>query len=393
MNYTDKIFVAGGTGMVGSAIIRRLLSSGYENIVSNYNRKKPIADYESRVGFVPIDLTRQSVVEAFFEKERPDYVFLAAAKVGGILANSTYKAEFIYDNIVIAANVIHAAYKSKVRKLLNLGSSCIYPKYAPQPMKEEYLLTGPLEPTNEPYAIAKISAIKLCRYYNEQYHTNFMSVMPTNLYGTGDSFGLKTSHVLPALIRKMHLGKCLQEGDLEAVRKDLRRYPLNGCDVSLITNADMLKELSGYGIKVVSSADQSSSATSSSGVTAVELWGSGEPYREFLYVDELADACVFLMETCDAGQGSSDINSGNVIGEFINIGSGEDLKIKELASLVREVVGFGGEIIWDASKPDGTPRKLLDVSRIRSLGWQPKIGLREGIKRTYEWYRSQQLYA
>ena len=384
MNYNDKIYIAGHRGLVGSAILRKLKDKNYTNLITRTSGE--------------LDLKRQADTERFFDKERPDYVFLAAAKVGGILANSTYKAEFIYDNIMIAANVIHSAYRYGVKKLLNLGSSCIYPKSAPQPMKEDYLLTGLLEPTNEPYAIAKIAAIKLCRYYNEQYGTNFISVMPTNLYGIGDNFNLQTSHVLPALIRKMYLGKCLHEGDFEAMRKDLKKYPLDGHDVSRMTDMDIEKKLATYGIKAVSSPDAAlvthlssparhpSRSASCASRAFVELWGTGEPYREFLYVDELADASVFLMENYDAAQMT--IHGSRVMDNFVNIGTGEDLTIKELAKLVREVVGFRGEIFWDASKPDGTRRKLLDVSKIKSFGWQPKISLKEGIKRTYEWYIS-----
>lgn len=307
MDKNSKIYIAGHRGLVGSALLRKIKESGYKNIITGTSRE--------------LDLRRQIEVENFFKKEKPEYVFLAAAKVGGILANSTYKAEFIYDNIMIAANVINSASKYGVKKLLNLGSSCIYPRNAPQPMKEEYLLTSALEPTNEPYAIAKISAIKLCRYYNEQYGTNFISVMPTNLYGPGDNFDLETSHVIPALIRKFHLAK------------------------------------------------QSLS-------TVVEIWGTGEPYREFLYVDDLADACLFLMEKFDYEN----------IGEIINIGFGEDMKIKDIARLVKDIVGFNGEIKFDISKPDGTPRKLLDSSKIKSLGWKPKISLADGIEKTYECY-------
>lgn len=302
-----KIYVAGHRGLVGSALIAKLRERGYDSIVTRTSRE--------------LDLRRQADVEAFFERERPEQVYLAAAKVGGILANNTYKAEFIYDNLMIAANVINASYKFGVKKLLNLGSSCIYPKFAPQPMKEEHLLTGMLEPTNEPYAIAKIAAIKLCRYYNEQFGTNYISVMPTNLYGQGDNFDLANSHVLPALIRKFHEAK--------------------------IANAP-----------------------------SVTLWGTGDPFREFLYVDDMAEACIFLMENLDYGR----------IGEFVNIGTGKDLRIRELAQLVKNIVGFSGQIINDTSKPDGTPKKLLDTSRIRSLGWEPKVGLEEGIRRTYAWY-------
>lgn len=308
MNSNSKIYIAGHRGLVGSALVRKLQKQGYANLVLRTSKE--------------LDLRRQADVETFFAQERPEYVFLAAARVGGILANNTYRADFIYDNIMIAANVINAAYRSGVKKLLNLGSSCIYPKFAPQPMKEEYLLSDLLEPTNEPYAIAKIAAIKLCRYYNEQYGTNYISAMPTNLYGTDDNFDLETSHVLPALIRKFHEAKI-------------------------------------------------------SGQRSVAVWGSGEPCREFLYVDDLADACLFLMEKYDYRD----------IGEFVNIGTGTDIRIKDLAELVKRTVGYDGAITHDLSKPDGTPKKLLDVSKIKSLGWEPKIVLAEGIRITYEWYR------
>jgi len=299
-----KVYVAGHRGLVGSAIVRRLKAGGYGNIITRTHAE--------------LDLTRQEEVEAFFAAERPEYVYLAAAKVGGIGANSTYPAEFIYENLAIALNVIEAARKYGAKKLLNLGSSCIYPKYAPQPIKEEYLLTGPLEPTNEAYAIAKISAIKLCKFYNQQYGTNFISLMPTNLYGPGDNYDLENSHVLPALIRKFHEAK-------------MKGGP-------------------------------------------VILWGDGSPMREFLHSDDLADAAVFLMENKDAAD----------IGEFVNIGTGEDLAIKDLAELVAKIVGYTGEIIWDTSKPNGTPRKLLDVSKLTALGWKYKIKLEEGIRSTYK---------
>ncbi len=371
MNPPSKIFVAGGTGMVGSAIIRKLLSAGYTNIVSSYHARPPSAPPHHRintsshdpVNWVPLDLTRQSDTETFFERERPEYVFLAAAKVGGILANDTYKAEFIYDNIAIAANVINLSYRYGVKKLLNLGSSCIYPRHAPQPMKEEYLLTGPLEPTNEPYAIAKIAAIKLCRYYNEQYGTNFISVMPTNLYGPNDNFNLETSHVLPALIRKFHLAKLLREARLDLVREDVRRYPLGfGLDKEI--EVDNFRSLESVLEKL--------------GVTGdyVAVWGSGEPYREFLYVDDLAEAALFLMERYGYRE----------IGEFVNLGMGEDMKIKDLALLVKEITQFQGEVRHDLSRKDGMPKKILDVSSIARLGWRYATGLEEGIKKTYEWY-------
>jgi GDP-L-fucose synthase len=325
MDYSSKIYIAGHRGLVGSALTGKLREQGYSNLVLKTSKE--------------LDLRRQADVEAFFAHERPEYVFLAAAKVGGILANNTYKAEFIYDNIMIAANVINAAYKFGVKKLLNLGSSCIYPKFAPQPMKEEHLLTGLLEPTNEPYAIAKIAAIKLCRYYNEQFGTNFISVMPTNLYGPEDNFDLETSHVLPALIRKFHEAKLRMEQAQVEVKAGSSSQPKPEPE-------------------------------------PVTLWGSGEPYREFLYVDDLADACVFLMEKHDYKD----------IGEFINIGTGEDIKIKNLAALIKNIVGFNGSIQHDRSKPDGTPKKLLEVSKMKSLGWSAKTSLEEGIRKTYEAY-------
>lgn len=307
MERDSKIYIAGHRGLVGSALQKKLMSEGYTKLVVRSSKE--------------LDLRRQADVEDFFEKERPDYVFLAAARVGGILANSTYKADFIYDNIMIAANIINASYQFNVKKLLNLGSSCIYPKFAPQPMKEEHLLTGLLEATNEPYAIAKIAAIKLCRYYNEQYHTNFISVMPTNLYGPNDNYDLETSHVLPALIRKFHEAKT-------------SRQP------------------------------------------AVTIWGTGSPCREFLYVDDLAEACLFLMEKYEYKD----------VGEFINIGTGNEVTIEELAKLIKRIIGYEGDIRHDVTKPDGSPRKLLDISRLRSLGWNATMGLEEGIRKTYEFF-------
>ncbi len=364
----SKIFVAGGTGMVGSAIIRKLIEGGYSNIVSNFHNRVPRINNSVAERFYRVDLTNQQETEMFFERERPEYVFLAAAKVGGILANNTYKADFIYQNLAIAVNVIHAAYKYKVKKLLNLGSSCIYPKLAPQPMKEEFLLTGSLEPTNEPYAIAKIAALKLCRYFNEQYGTNFISVMPTNLYGPGDNFDLLSSHVLPALIRKFHLAKCLENDDWEAIRLDLNFNPLDKIDGTASEDV-ILKSLEKHGIKK----------------GTVTIWGSGEVYREFLYVDDLAEACKFLMENVEA-ENMREISPDY----FVNVGTGEDLKIKDLALLVKNIVGFKGEIAYDTSKPDGTPRKLLDVNKINRLGWKHKTKLEDGIKKTYEWYLNAQ---
>ena len=304
MRRDAKIYVAGHDGMVGSAFVRALRARGFTNLVWR--------------GLRELNLTDQRATQEFFRAERPDYVFLAAARVGGILANDTYRAEFIYQNLMIAANVIQAAHEHGVTKLLNLGSSCIYPRLAPQPLKEEYLLTGPLEPTNEPYAIAKIAAIKLCENYRRQYGSHFISVMPTNLYGPGDNYDLANSHVLPALIRKCHEAR-------------VRNAP------------------------------------------TVTVWGTGTPRREFLYADDVADACLFLMENYDDAS-------------FVNIGRGEDLTIKDLATLVAAVVGFKGGIAFDATKPDGTPQKLLDVSRLRALGWRPRTDLRTGIAKAYEWF-------
>lgn len=349
MDRLSKIYIAGHRGLVGSNILRILQAKGYTNTVTRTSKE--------------LDLRRQRDVETFFEREQPEYVILAAAKVGGILANSTYKAEFIYDNIMIASIVINTAYKYDVKKLLNLGSSCIYPKFALQPMKEEYLLTGFLEPTNEPYAIAKIAAIKLCRYYNEQYGTNYISVMPTNLFGPNDNFNLETAHVLPALIRKFHLAKLFRAKDYEGIATDFKNNSV------------------GYGLDVkINFEDETSikQVINRLGITedSVTLWGSGEPYREFLYVDDLAEACIFLMEKY----------SYEDIGEFINIGAEKDIQIRDLAQLIKDTVGYDGAMRHDLSKPDGMPRKLLDSSRIKLLGWEPITSLREGIKKTFKWY-------
>jgi len=348
MNPEPLTYIAGHTGLVGSALFRRLSKeAGVKLIAENTGA---------------LDLRRQAETEKFFEMHKVDRVFLAAAKVGGILANSTYKAEFIYDNLAIAMNVIHAAYKGGVKKLLNLGSSCIYPKLAPQPITEASLLSSALEPTNEAYAIAKIAALKLCRYYNEQYGTNYISVMPTNLYGPHDNYNLETAHVLPAMLRKFHLARLLRAGDFAAIAADFRKSPL------------------GFGLDAKNDGDNKSvtAALAALGVTAeqVTLWGTGEVYREFLYVDDLADACVFLMDNCNYKE----------IGEVINIGTGQDIKLKALALEIQGIVGFGGRIVYDSSKPDGTPRKLLDTSRLSSLGWKPARSLSSGIAASYKWY-------
>jgi len=307
MEKSAKIFVAGHRGMVGSAIVRGLRENNFQNIITR--------------GSSELDLRNQLAVDSFFQLEQPEYVFLAAAKVGGILANNLYRAEFLYDNLLIESNIIHAAYKYKTRKLLFLGSSCIYPKMAPQPLKEDYLLTGLLEPTNEPYAIAKITGIKLCEAYRDQYGCNFISAMPTNLYGQGDNYHPQNSHVIPGLIRRFHEAK--------------------------VNHHDR-----------------------------VEIWGSGQPLREFLYVDDLAAACLFLMENYD----------GKL---FVNIGTGTDLSIKNLAELIKEVVGFEGSIDFDATKPDGTPRKLMDVTRLSEMGWQSTISHKEGMKKTYQCFKNE----
>ncbi|MDQ1086795.1 MULTISPECIES: GDP-L-fucose synthase [unclassified Siphonobacter] len=308
MEKNAKIYIAGHRGMVGSAIHRKLQQEGFTNFALRSSKE--------------LDLRDQAEVQAFFEEERPDYVFLAAAKVGGIVANNTYRADFLYENLMIQNNVIHSAHLTDVKKLMFLGSSCIYPKLAPQPLKEEYLLTGFLESTNEPYAIAKIAGIKMCESYRRQYGKNFISVMPTNLYGPNDNYDLQNSHVLPALIRKFHEAKA-------------------------------------------------------NGSPSVEVWGTGSPLREFLHADDLAEACYFLMQEYDGE-------------EFVNVGTGVDLSIKALAELVKETVGYEGELVWNTSKPDGTPRKLMDVSKLHGLGWKHKIELPEGIRQVYEKFKERE---
>ncbi|KKQ40680.1 MAG: NAD-dependent epimerase/dehydratase [Candidatus Magasanikbacteria bacterium GW2011_GWA2_37_8] len=315
MNKDAKIYVAGHRGLVGSAIVRKLQSEGYNNLILKNHSE--------------LDLLNQQAVADFFATEKPEYVFLAAAKVGGILANDTFPAQFIYENLQIQNNIIHNAYLSGVKKLLFLGSSCIYPRECPQPMKEEYLLTGLLEQTNEPYALAKIAGIKMCQSYNRQYGTNFIAVMPTNLYGIGDNFDLKNSHVLPALIRKFHEAKI--NGDKEVV-----------------------------------------------------AWGTGAPRREFLYVDDMADGCLFLMNNFNPTKEQNE--KGDI---FTNLGTGVDITIKELTELIKKAVGFEGEIVWDTTKPDGTPQKLQDMTKMHDLGWKHKIELEEGLKNTYEWYQKE----
>ena len=345
MDKNSKIYVAGHKGLVGSAIVRNLKSKGYENIITRTHSE--------------LDLMDQKAVYEFFEKEKPEYVVLAAAKVGGIVANSTYRADFIYENLQIQNNVIHQSHVHKVKKLLFLGSTCIYPKDAPQPMSEEVLLTSPLEYTNEPYAIAKIAGMKMCESYNLQYGTNFISVMPTNLYGPNDNFDLETSHVLPAFIRKTHLAKLLSEEKFDEVVKDLKARDIN----------EAMAYLGKFGI----SKDR------------VEIWGTGEPRREFLHSEDMADACVFLLENRDF-KDTYDKNSKEIRNTHINIGTGKDISINELANLVKNIIGFKGELYFNDSRPDGTMLKLTDPSKLHSLGWRHKIELEDGIKTLYEWY-------
>ena len=384
MRKESTIFVAGGTGLVGSAIIKSLLSKGYTNILTTYRHRTPPIE-DPRVKYYPLDLTKQQKVDYFFEMCRPEYVFLAAAKVGGIIANNHYRAEFIYSNLVIQNNVIDISYRHGVKKLLFLGSTCIYPKECPQPMREEYLLSGSLEYTNEPYAIAKIAGIKMCESYNLQYGTNFISVMPTNLYGPNDTFDLETSHVLPALIRKIHLGKALENDDWESIRKDLNKLPIEGV-TGEATKKEILNILNRYGLRIINHESRPQ--------ISIEIWGSGKPMREFLWSEDMADACVFLMENIDfqdiVNQMFPNSESGNqnpeIRNSHINIGTGKDLSIKELANLIKKIVGFRGDFYFNTEKPDGTMKKLTDPSKLHALGWHHKTELQEGIQKMYNWY-------
>ena len=364
MNVSSKVFIAGHNGMVGSAIWRNLQAKGYANLLGKSSKE--------------LDLRNQQAVADFFEKEKPEYVFLAAAKVGGIMANDTYRAEFIYNNIQIQNNIIHHSYLYGVKKLLFLGSSCIYPRICPQPMKEEYLLTGELEQTNEPYAIAKIAGIKICENYNRQYGTNFISVMPTNLYGPNDNYNLETSHVLPALIRKIHLGKALENNNWDAIRADLNRNPIMGTDVATSQNEmeELLKK-NGFSFKI-----NNSSFTIDSNSVKITLWGTGKPLREFLHVDDLAEACVFLMKEFDADE----LIDENI--SHLNAGSGEEIDIHNLAELIKKTIGYRGKLEFSGSKSDGTPRKLLDSTRLNAKGWTRAISLEYGLVSTYNWFKN-----
>jgi len=392
MNKDSKIYVAGHRGLVGSALWKNLQSKGYTNLIG-----KTIDE---------LDLMDSHAVTSFFASEKPEYVILAAAKVGGIVANNTYRGQFIYENLMIQNNVIHAAYLNQVKKLLFLGSTCIYPAEAPQPMPEDCLLTGPLEYTNEPYAIAKIAGIKLCESYNLQYGTNFISVMPTNLYGPNDNFDLEKSHVLPAMLRKMHLGKCLEENNWEAIREDLNKRPIEGIAGDEETGRRgehekaILNILEKYGIRVAPSPIAQSSKVS------VEIWGTGSPMREFLWSEEMADACVFLMEKVDFQDViankvkqpheeliaalppvvRNDAAVNEVRNTHINIGTGKEISISDLAFLIKEKLSFKGDLVFNTSKPDGTMRKLTNPDKLHALGWHHQIEIEEGISKLYQWY-------
>lgn len=349
MNKDSKIYIAGHRGLVGSAIVKNLQSKGYTNLIYKTHKE--------------LDLIDQQAVVKFFEEEKPEYVILAAAKVGGIVANNTYRADFIYENLAVQNNVIHECYKHGVTKLLYLGSTCIYPQNAPQPMPEDCLMTSPLEYTNEPYAVAKIAGIKMCESYNLQYGTNFISVMPTNLYGPNDNFDLEKSHVLPAMIRKIHCAKLLNEKKYDEVVKDL----------SLNSIEEAKEYLAGFGV------DESK----------VEIWGTGKPRREFLYSEDMADACVFLLENRDF-KDTYNADEKEIRNTHINIGTGVDISIKELAEVIKEIIGFKGDLYFNTDKPDGTMVKLTDPSKLHSLGWKHKIELEDGIKTMYAWYLSNQ---
>ena len=357
MELEDKIFVAGHRGLVGSAIVRQLVLRGFSNIITRTHKE--------------LDLTNQSAVQDFFKTEEPVYVILAAGKVGGIHSNNTYSADFIYENIMIEANIIDAAFRSNVKRLLFLGSTCIYPKAVEQPMREDALLTGVLESTNEPYAVAKIAGIKLCESYNRQYGTDFRSVMPTNLYGENDNYHLDNSHVLPAIMRKIHLAKCLDDYNWIEIKNDLAKYPISGIS-SMSSKEQIIRTLGQYGIHYDN--DKSKSK--------VNLWGTGKAMREFLYVDDMASASIFVLEL---DKKIYQANTNPML-SHINIGTGIDITIRELAESVKNILGFEGAIGFDSSKPDGTPRKLIDVTRLSNIGWKSSVDLEEGLIKTYKKY-------
>ena len=369
MDKNSKIYVAGHNGLVGTAITEALKRKGYTNIVGRT--------------FEELDLRRQADTESFFAVEKPEAVILAAAKVGGIMANNTLRAEFIYENLMIEANVVHAAYLNGVKKLVFLGSSCIYPRDCPQPMKEEHLLTSPLEFTNEPYAIAKIAGLKMCEAYNLRYGTDFIAVMPTNLYGPNDNFNLTGGHVMPSLMRRIHLGRLLDEGDMVGIRADLQRRPVDGFNGSE-PEEEIVELLSRQGVKRSEGRKVGRSEGQISGVT-VTVWGTGKPFREFMYSGDMADATIYIMENVSFKDlmpaGTTEIRNTH-----INIGTGEEITIRDLSVLLKETTGFRGELVFDHSKPDGTPRKFLDSTKLHGLGFKHATSLKEGAKKMYEWY-------
>lgn len=372
MDKSSKIYVAGHTGLVGTAITEALRRKGYTNIIGRT--------------FEELDLRRQTDTEAYFAQVKPEAVILCAAKVGGIMANNTLRAEFIYENLMIEANVIHAAYLNGVKKMVFLGSSCIYPRDCPQPMKEEHLLTSPLEYTNEPYAIAKIAGLKMCEAYNLRYGTDFIAVMPTNLYGPSDNFNLTGGHVMPSLMRRIHLGKLLENGDMDGIRADLVRRPVDGFTGGE-TEEEIIGLLEKQGVKGLRSEGLKSEGQGQgqgSGVM-VTVWGTGSPLREFMYSGDMADATVYIMEKVSfkdlVPEGVKEVRNSH-----INIGTGEEITIRELALLLKEVTGFRGELVFDHTKPDGTPRKFLDSSKLHGLGFRHKTTLREGARLMYNWY-------
>jgi len=356
MEKDSKIYIAGHSGLVGSAIVNNLISKGYKNLIFKTHDE--------------LDLINQNEIDNFFKKEKPEYVILAAAKVGGIVANNKFRADFIYENMMIQNNVIHHSYLHGVKKLLFLGSTCIYPRNTEQPISEDYLLTSTLEYSNEPYAIAKIAGLKMCESYNLQYGTNFIAVMPTNLYGPNDNFDLEKSHVLPALLRKIHLGKCLKNKDWPAIRIDLNKNPIEDINGES-SDKSILKILAKYGVKD----------------DVICIWGSGKPKREFLWSEDMADACIYLLENRDFEDTFSDSDK-EVKNTHINIGTGVDISIKELAEEIKDSIGYKGNFIFDISKPDGTMQKLSNVSKLHSLGWKHSVSLKKGVEKMYAWYLS-----
>jgi len=382
MDLKDKIYIAGHRGLVGSAIVRQLESRGFTNLLIRTHKE--------------LDLTNQVQVQAFFEQEKPNYVILAAAKVGGIHANNTYPADFIYQNMMIEANVINSAYENKVKRLLFLGSTCIYPKAVEQPMREDALLTDVLEPTNEPYALAKIAGIKLCESYNRQHGTDFRSVMPTNLYGEGDNFNLENSHVIPAVMRKLHLAKQLENNDWQAIKQDITKNPIKGITENS-TNNQILKILAKQGIKQLTTQDLIEGelplgkrggpgvlTTDNSQLNEVEvnLWGTGKAMREFLYIDDMAQASLFVLEL---DENTYQDNTQSIL-SHINVGTGRDVTIREMAETMKQVVGYKGEMAFDTTKPDGASRKLIDVTRLKNMGWTYSTNLKDGLEKVYKWY-------